>query len=103
MSDPHADRGTGRTSRQMTDAPVGAYFVWCNESSFYPQRLAERLGRTDLQILMPHQIRYRLAGTNNPVVVDHAARLNDEQWAYVRYANAMAGYPTVNASDVVSV
>lgn len=69
-------RQTGFTSRQMQSAPKGAAFVWCNSHLYYPQKLAQHLGRTDLEVRplqwllnMPN-----LAGSVlNGVVVDHAA------------------------------
>ncbi len=29
-------RGTGRTTRQMEEASIGAVFIWCNEHLNYP-------------------------------------------------------------------
>ena len=44
------DRGSGRTTEQMKDAPVGATFIWCNDRTSYAERLAKHLGRPDLRI-----------------------------------------------------
>lgn len=46
-------RQTGRTMRQMKDAPRGAVFVWCNAHLSYPRRLAKAIGRDDLLVVVP--------------------------------------------------
>lgn len=67
-------RGTGRTTKQMMEAPKGAVFVWCNKEVWYPQRLAEKLGRKDLQIQPRSWLTgERWRGQSFPgIVVDHA-------------------------------
>ena len=76
MSD--CGRQTGRTSRQMMEAPPGATFVWNNSMLDYPRSLAADLGRTDLIIrprswLDPMRVR-GLRGLT--VVLDHAIELD---------------------------
>lgn len=73
------DRGTGRTTKQMKEAPKGAVYVWCNKEVWYPQRLAEKLGRKDLQIEPRSWLTSeRWRGLNlKGLVLDHAVR---EQW-----------------------
>ena len=62
------ERGTGRTTRQMENAPYGATFVWCsNHGLHYPRMLAKHLGRDDLIIVGPF---HELAGIEH-VVTDH--------------------------------
>jgi len=74
------ERGTGITTRQMTEAPTGAVYVWCNSELLYPMHLALHLGRRDLQIVGPSWLDmpkcYRLL---TGVVVDHAADLTENQ------------------------
>jgi hypothetical protein len=66
-------RGTGRTTKQMQDAPQGAIFVWCNEHTDYPRRLAKHLGRADLRIAPKSSMeRDLLSGFNKPIIQDHA-------------------------------
>lgn len=48
--EPYSARGTGRTTKQMLDAPQGAVFVWCNSDTYYPKALARKLGRIDLRV-----------------------------------------------------
>jgi len=65
-----AERGTGRTTRQMLTAARGSIFVWCNDVLHYPRELARFLGREDLTIVGASSIRdSSLRGTC--VVVDH--------------------------------
>lgn len=63
---PGPGRGTGHTSHQMLEAPVGAHFIWCNQATWYPKALARHLGREDL---------HRLCGDRrvHAAVLDHAA------------------------------
>ena len=77
------NRGSGRTTGQMLEAPMGAVFVWCGSNLDYPRLLAERIGRTDLQLerlswLLDYS---RLAGRRIPaVIVDHAAEILPDVW-----------------------
>lgn len=45
------ERQTGITTRQMIEAPEGAFYVWCNSNTYYPIMLAKRLGRHDLRVV----------------------------------------------------
>jgi hypothetical protein len=63
-------RGTGRTTRQMLDAPKGALYVWCNKHLDYPRALARHLGRADLVVVSPS---YERRGYSSALVIlDHA-------------------------------
>lgn len=67
-------RGTGRTSRQMLEAPIGAAFLWVHDQLHYPRELARHLGRTDLRIVGPSWLQNGWRGLRLPaLVVDHAA------------------------------
>lgn len=75
-------RGTGRTTpAQMKAAPKDAYFVWCTPQLDYPKMLAKELGRSDLKVIRPYDLeRDRMRGLQiSGMVVDHAARLPEEQ------------------------
>lgn len=75
------ERGSGATTQQMKDAPMGAFFVWVNHHTGYAVDLAHSLGRSDLQVVPPSWLTsYSSRGAAKPVVVDHAVRLTDEQW-----------------------
>jgi hypothetical protein len=73
----------------MLGAPRNAVFVWPMWGMIgYARALARHLGRHDLHITAPT----RLAGLRGqgirPVVVDHAARLTDDQSALVALLSA---------------
>lgn len=46
-------RGSGRTTKQMREAPHGALFIWCNDSLDWPRRHAREQYRPDLTIAGP--------------------------------------------------
>lgn len=69
-------RQMGRTTRQMQHAPIEAVFVWENSNLYYPKKLAQALGRHDLQIKPRSFIRSQAwMGLRRAVVIDHA--IND--------------------------
>jgi hypothetical protein len=75
------DRHCGLTSGQMKAAPAGEFFVWCNGDLRYPKALAANLGRSDLRIVSPDEVRFGcLYGHRGSVLVDHAAELTPETW-----------------------
>lgn len=77
---------TGLTTRQMETAPQGAVFVWCNGHLDYPQALARKVGRDDLEIVSPtvFESNYFLGRNLTGLVIDHAARLTDRQIDFLR-------------------
>jgi hypothetical protein len=84
------DRQIGRTSQQMTDAPLGSVFVWCNSRTAYPKELAIQLGRDDLQVvpllwLDGRNVRGR---TFTGVIVDHAAHCDNDAYEALNYLRA---------------
>lgn len=76
-------RQSGQTSKQMLDAPAGAVYIWHQPINMeYPRALARTLGRGDLHIISPNDLKIggTLAGRPLPgLVLDHAADLNPEQ------------------------
>ena len=74
-------RGSGITSQQMKDAKPNAVFVWCGSNTYYPEKLAQSLGRQDLKIVSPYWLRMEsIRGREfTEIVVDHAADLTDSQ------------------------
>ena len=90
MTDP--DRGTGRTTKQLREAPRGALFIWCNGNLAYARSMAANLGRSDIDIRGPDVFdahgSLQLRGRFWPkVIIDHAAQLSCEQWA--RYSELL--------------
>lgn len=80
------DRGTGRTAKQMQDAPQGAFFVWPIASSrWYAERLAEYLCRKDLHVISVADLdTNELRGIEmSALILDHAAAefMDGRHWA----------------------
>jgi hypothetical protein len=93
-----AKRGTGRTTRQLQEAPQGAVFICVGgrEGNMYTRGLCEKVGRQDLRIVPPawleHRERWigmRLTG----VIVDHAVVLTRNQNLGLAYALACVRVP----------
>lgn len=82
------ERGTGVTTRQIKEAPQGAIFVWPHADTDYPKRIAHGMGRDDLLFCCPDDLPRLARSRGRRVVVDHAAKLNMEQWEEVQRANA---------------
>ena len=75
MQDPN--RGTGRTTKQIKEAPLRALFIAPTHHAVnYTKRLARSLGREDLEILSPSVLQNaaeRLHGrTIDALIYDHA-------------------------------
>lgn len=75
-------RQTGRTTKQMQDAPVGSVFIWCNNRLGYPKMLAHELGREDLKIVGPSWLTdRRYQGLRVPaILLDHALVCTSNQF-----------------------
>lgn len=75
------ERGTGRTTRQLQSAPLGAIYVWCNERLDYPRVLAKAhwVNRPDLWIVGPSHLTERAISRENTLVIDHATELTEKQ------------------------
>lgn len=84
-----SDRGTGRTRKQMREAPPHAVFVVTVPEINYARRLARALGRHDLSVIGAYNIQSRLQGGRTLVIVDHALRptLSTRHADYIRYHN----------------
>lgn len=76
----NSERGTGRTSAQITSAPDGAFFI-CSGQIGYTRRLAKGLRRKDLQIVSVDWLETRWRGITGSVVLDHALKLTERQIA----------------------
>jgi len=66
-------RQTGRTTRQLQEAPKGSIFIWINWSIWYPRAIARELGREDIEMVGREWIKSdRWRGrTFSGVIVDH--------------------------------
>lgn len=100
------DRRSGRTKRQMEDAPKGAIYIWDNKILSYPRELSYSIGREDLTILEKGYLYYRANRLTHiiftDIVVDHACVLSSDQMIGLRVAllehrrvgNLECAYPT---------
>jgi hypothetical protein len=76
------ESGTGRTTKQMRDAPQRAAFVWPVWGSIsYAHDLARHLGRVDLTIITPSGLGDFREGQYPALVVDHAVKLTKTEFA----------------------
>jgi hypothetical protein len=82
-------RNAGITSRQISEAPKGALFIWPEHRTMhYAVALATHLKREDVEIASPNVFEgagQRLRGRALPaIILDHATRLTDRQHAVYR-------------------
>lgn len=82
-------RGTGRTTKQIEQAPPNAYFVWCCGDTYYAKMLCRKLGRSDITCIAPQALDNMAWALSRakPMVADHAARLSEQQRAALNAAN----------------
>jgi len=67
-------RGSGRTTKQMQEAPQNSVFVWVHHDLHYPKKLAEKIGRNDLKIVSPNWLLNSWKGAQlSGLVIDHFA------------------------------
>jgi hypothetical protein len=87
MFDP--ERGTGRTTRQMLEAPREAVFISCNpRARDHDRHLARKLGREDLKIVERSWLDHGWYGKIlTGIVIDHAAHLTEKEQEHL--LNAM--------------
>lgn len=88
-------RGTGRTTRQMLDAPNGAIYIWCNgdiAKNGYPDALKKFLKRDDLVLYSIQFLENRgWRGLSTTIVVDHACDLSiDAQQSLQEYLDYLS-------------
>lgn len=82
-------RGSGRTSRQIMEAPRSSIYIWPNADLSYPMNIARVMGRHDLVFHWVGYLErdtYMLRGVNNWVVVDHSVALSETAWGAVLQA-----------------
>lgn len=77
-------RGSGRTYQQIETAPEGALFIWAFGGSIsYPKGIAERLNRTDIEIVCASRAldgRFFRGRRWSAVIMDHACRPNEGRY-----------------------
>lgn len=67
---------SGKTTEQMLSAPQSSFYVWYQQNRHYPFRLAQHLGRSDLQIISAADAELGdvFRGNDYKVVFDHYQR-----------------------------
>jgi hypothetical protein len=85
----------GITTKQMIEAPHGAFFVWPVKASIsYAKYLSHFLGRSDLKIISYNDIEHIMGFENLTVVIDHACYYHLSYYEYsemerkLKYARA---------------
>ena len=75
-------RFTGKTTKQMKDAPLNSIYIWVHTDLYYPRALATYLNRTDLDIVPPHWLNdFKWEGKIfSGIIADHAVRFTCKQW-----------------------
>lgn len=88
MSGEDEERDTGRTTKQLREAPAGAAYIVAGETVDYTRSIALQIGRGDLRFYTSRAIEeQRLIGIAN-VVVDHAAILTEiERFSIAAHSN----------------
>ena len=84
-----SERGTGRTTQQMKEAPLGAVYIWVNHNTlWYSKDLARSIGRPDLEIVGPMWLDgMRFLGRHlSGIIVYHATNLTSKQWDILQLA-----------------
>lgn len=76
----------GTTSKQMKEAPLNSIYIWCNEQTLYPIRLATALGRHDLLIVTPRWLNAKssfLGSVRQGITIDHATEFSQDQLTHL--------------------
>jgi hypothetical protein len=82
---PDEERGTGRTTKQLEQAPLGALFIWSNPHIEYPTRIARSLNRLDITIIGSNILERpeQLSGLMfTALVLDHGLMLKTLEQSY---------------------
>lgn len=88
------DRQTGVTTKQLTEAPLNSFFVWCKSDLHYPRQLCKSLNRSDIRLIGPSDVAYRIRGLRIPVVIDHHAHslMSSSDLDFIKIHNHKVGY-----------
>jgi len=80
-------RNSGRTTKQIHEAPPGSLYIWCARDTSYLRALVNAYGRQDLEITNIDTLRYTAdahrvcQGRIFPfIVVDHAIHMGDTEF-----------------------
>jgi hypothetical protein len=79
-------RGTGRTTKQLMNAPENSVFVWCNDDISYPLRLARNMCRDDIEVKPLCWFKENnICGRRMQICFDHAVILTHKQEELYKY------------------
>ena len=83
-------RGTGKTTKQIKEAPKDAIYVCDNRmESEYCKKLARINNRQDITFVSKYYVESdRLKGLNRFIVIDHATCLDSRSYDYIRIINS---------------
>ncbi len=72
-------KNSGRTSKQMLEAPQNSYYVWGSRCLDYPRKLAKHLGRSDLRIVGKKWLSYSTQPDDfmSHTIMDHAVPIRN--------------------------
>ena len=80
-------RNSGRTTKQIYDAPRGSLYIWCARDTSYLRALISACGRQDLEIVGIDTLSYTAdahrvcQGRTFPfIVVDHGVYIGDTEF-----------------------
>lgn len=74
-------RYSGRTTRQIVNAPLNTVYVWVNGYFHCPELIARKYGRVDIVFVRPSWLRHaNLRGYAGEIVIDHAVSLTGVEW-----------------------
>lgn len=84
-------RGSGRTTKQILEAPLNAMYLCPPDSKSYTVALTRHLDRSDLNVRAIERTDRQLSflhGYRFPVIVDHWVELNEQQAALTNGINS---------------
>jgi len=70
-----------RIASKMRDAPKDAVYIWVNQYTELPRRIANDLGRNDLHIEAPYWLQHGWIGKKvSGIILDDSLNLTPEVW-----------------------
>lgn len=80
-------RQSGRTLKQLKNAPKNAVFIWCNHYLDYPIKLLHKINRLDIYVVSPSWLEGNswLGLKITGIILDHATKLSHHQLEHLGY------------------
>ena len=75
----------GRTTNQLKQLPLNAVFVWRDSNLSYPQALAKRINRLDIEIVSPFWVtEFKYVGRElTGFSIDHSINSCNKIYSYI--------------------